>query len=115
MTKQKTFTYKSPDNKKLGQLVKDVLQNKVFITTKEEDMNISFMVLKFMDKNTLEEIENAEIVAVYEYYDRAIKMSINGLPVFTSCNFLSRNDYKRFCKLYKNAENVLSSIFGEDY
>lgn len=108
-----SFIYKSPTDQEMKKLVRDVIENKVFISTDPKVVEISFMVIKFVSQDIMEEMEKAEIVALYEYYDKALKMAINGHHIFMSFKCLSRDDYVRFCSMYKKAKSVWDSIFKE--
>lgn len=77
----------------LRMLAVDVVEGKVFGTwmlpDRERDMVPSiFVLLMFAGPGTFAE----DTEHVYEYYDRAGPVSINGYPMFFSCHGLRRRD-----------------------
>jgi hypothetical protein len=47
-----------------------------------------------------------DIGMLYEYNDKAGPRGINGYPMFTSCNIVSKADTKKFLEVYKKYEEA---------
>jgi len=43
----------------------------------------------------------AGIGMIYEYYDKAGPRGINGKPIFSSCQLMSKGDADKFVEIYK--------------
>lgn len=78
----------------LEQLAQDIVAGRVY-SSYNEGWHDSFMVLRFLDKEQLDELQRREIAFVYEYMDKAGPRSVNGQPVFFSVNYLTKEEYKR--------------------
>ncbi len=57
----------------------------------------------------------SSIGLIYEYYDKAMPMGINGYPIFGSCRFLSKEDTEKMFEFYDkycDMQKKLSEEFG---
>jgi hypothetical protein len=99
-TKPRTpFTYTPKSDADLEQLAQDAVAGRVFGTWNVppgEDLRVVFMVLMFVDKQTIDEMAAANIQWVYEYLDAAGPRSFNGMPSFMSCRYLDESDGNKF-------------------
>jgi len=91
------------DEKALRQLALDVAENKVFGTfhLREHEQGLVgniFMPILFMDDKQCENMKKEDIFHLYEYYDKAGPMSINGRPIFSSVRMISKKDWFRCVK-----------------
>jgi hypothetical protein len=64
------------------------------------------MALIFCKKEDIPE----DIGAIYEYMDRAGPRSINGMPMFTSCKFLTQAEYKEVCEYIQEIKKIRQSF-----
>ena len=92
------------DNQELRQLAVDIADGKIFGTwdVKNEDMIPSvFMIIPFLKKEQLEELQKKEVVQFYEYISKAGPMAVNGMPTFFSANHINKDDWKKLVPLMK--------------
>ena len=66
--------------------------------TPDEVMSV-FVALALSDKALLKDINDDKPGMIYEYVSEACPMSVNGLPMFLSCHFLSQDDTQRILDL----------------
>jgi len=98
-------------NEALAQLAKDVYAGKVFGTwmmTKSEmkrSLHIVFMCLALMKEKTIKNLIDRGCVHFYEYYDQQ-RISINGMPIFLSMHYLTREDSDKLQKALKRLEDL---------
>lgn len=59
------------------------------------DFHLVFMVLMFMDKQAQKEFTASKPGMIYEWYHKAGPRTVNGMPMFTSCNLLNLDDAKK--------------------
>lgn len=94
----------------LRELALDIVEGKVLgswqLHNPEKELSMVFMVLLFAKKEDLP----SDIGAIYEYIDRASKQSINGMPIFYSCRFLTTQQYKDVCDYVKEAREHKKSF-----
>lgn len=69
-----------------------------------------FMVLAFMKKEQIEEMQRQKIQMVYADMSEAMKMSVNGYPIFFSCAMLNDVDTKRFIAKVEDVKKQLANI-----
>jgi hypothetical protein len=97
----------------LSQLAKDIAQDKIFISDYLRDPNLIgsvFMPLVLGALQNYSEEEVKDIGFVYEYYDKAMNMSINGYPIFSSCGFVSKADAGRIREKVKQIKKVIEEL-----
>jgi hypothetical protein len=88
-------------SEELSQLANDVIQNRTYMTTDPMRMGLSFsVILGLMSPEDRQMLIDADVVAVYASYAEAGPVSINGLPMFYSASFLTREEYKIFYATY---------------
>lgn len=96
--RQKVLSYKPRTDAEITQLAIDVLAGTVYGTWNQrvfDEIETVFLVLAFAGKDLAKELERDDILHVYEHISQAGPRSVNGLPSFLSCKFLSRDDSKR--------------------
>lgn len=84
-------------DEELRQLAMDIAENKVFTDRHLQQheynlINMIFMPLGLMDKETLMKFLTPPPGMIYEYYSEALPRGINGLPMFSSVKSLSREE-----------------------
>jgi hypothetical protein len=60
-----------------------------------EDVPMVFMPILFGLFKDWTEDDMKQVGVIWEYYDKALPRSINGMPVFTSCHLMHVEDWKR--------------------
>lgn len=73
-----------------------------------------FMVMIFLDEKARKDMEEKDIVFVYEYISKAGPTSINGLPVFMSMRMMGKEDFHDMWIEY-NKYVEMRTNFLEDY
>ena len=91
------------EEKELRQLAIDIAENKVFGTfhmNKCEIANMSmvFMPLIFMTDKQRKKLSDKKVVHLYEYYHKAEKNGINGMPIFMSMMNIVQKDWNKIVK-----------------
>lgn len=80
----------------LQQLVMDLVRGDIFVSASmsPDSIPIVFPVVALggFSEWTMEEL--SEIGVLYEYYSKAGNMSVNGLPMFWSCRYMHKEDWK---------------------
>jgi hypothetical protein len=96
----------------LRSLALEIVEGKVFgswsINNPNTDLHLVFMVLLFCKKEDIPE----DTAAVYEYVDQAGPRSINGMPIFTSCRFLSQDEYKEVCEHIQEIKKIRQAFLN---
>lgn len=77
-------------------------------------MQSVFMVMIFLDEKSRKDMEEKEIVFVYEYMSQAGPMAINGLPVFMSMRMMGKEDFHDMWIEYDKYVQMRTE-FLEDY
>lgn len=94
----------------LRELALDIVEGKVFgsweLHNPEKELSMVFMVILLAKKEDLP----SDIGAIYEYMHRASKQSINGMPIFYSCRFLTVRQFKEVCDYVKEAREHRKSF-----
>jgi hypothetical protein len=57
-----------------------------------EEVAMVFMVLSLMDQKDIDELKKDPPGLIFEYFSKAGPRSINGMPMFVSCQMLSKED-----------------------
>lgn len=101
---------KENDTKDLKQIAKDMYAGKIFCDrqiSNAKDIPMVFMPIMFMKK---EELEKQDIYFIYEYLSEAGPRSINGMPMFTSCYFLNKENFEKMMGYYEAVKIAMDSI-----
>ena len=80
--------------------------------TPDEVLSV-FAVLALADEALLKDIGEDKPGMVYEYLEKACPLSVNGLPVFLSCNFLSQDDTRQVHSLLRRLSQAEERILFE--
>lgn len=85
-------------NEQLYQLAKDYSEGKVFSNLQIKDGDERLMLIIFMPLAlSTTDLSDGTYCLVYEYLDKSnTKRGINGYPTFSSCNFLTKEEFKIF-------------------
>lgn len=78
-------------------LARDIVTNRVFVSDQlhsQKDLELVFPVILFMKKKALQELLDGGVFAFYEYLERAAPRTVNGLPMFFSCRWLTKDEYQ---------------------
>jgi hypothetical protein len=100
----------TPPKLNLRALALDIVEGKVFgswaVRNPNTDLTLVFMVLLFCKKEDFPE----DIGAIYEYMNLAGPRAINGMPMFTSCRFLTQAEYKEVCEYIQEIKKIRQSF-----
>lgn len=90
-------------------LARRIVTHEVFITNQREGLDLSFaMPLSLMAaEKKVPESYQMSIGAVYEEFSKAAQRSINGYPMFMSCQFVHKDDLPL---LLENVEQMRAAI-----
>jgi len=107
--------YKSRTDEELKQLAKDIYAGKVFTTghlSQDETQMIPsiFMPIGLGGSDMAEYLKKNKITLIYEYYDKAMRGSINGFPTFSSAQVLDILDHETMNNFYKRVKKAMNSI-----
>ena len=114
--RNKTKKRKNMPNNDLKQLAMDIANGKVFTSNqiKNESLLASvFMPLALMNDEQIHALHKAPPHMLYEYMDKAVPMSVNGMPIFGSVRFLNKTEYDKMIKFYKDYEKTIENWKGE--
>lgn len=108
---------KQKNEKNLKQLAIDIQAGRVFTSQhipearRGTDISLVFMPLAFMKKKDIEKLQEQEVEVVYEYLEKnTSKMAINGMPMFGSCGFLTKQEWKTVVEYIAKIEAALDEI-----
>ena len=88
------------DDEGIAKLAMDMAHGRVFGTWDipahrlYDDVSMVFMPLVFMDEEAHADLQEREVVHLYEYLDKAAPRSVNGYPSFFSMHVLSEGDWQ---------------------
>jgi hypothetical protein len=94
--------YVPKSDEELKELARRVLCTQTFLAVRKEEIELAFMALLMFGAKF-----HPEAVALYEDYSEALPRSVNGLPMFMSAKFLTRDEFERFVEFYKKFEEAL--------
>jgi len=90
-------------DEELKQLALDYYKGLIFTDRQcrtPEDVQSVFMILFFMNKKQIEDLQKEPPKLIFEYYDKAGRMAVNGYPTFFSCSFLNEEEFKKFSEFF---------------
>lgn len=98
-------------DEELRQLCIDVYGGKVFTDRdckRPEDIGMVFMVIGLAGIEA-----ETEPALIYEYFDKAGPRSVNGMPIFMSCNVMNQADFNVWLPMFlKYAEQQQEFLNG---
>lgn len=107
----------------LKQLAIDISENKVFGTfhmkeremerDTERDIGAVFMPFLFMSDEQRKEMVDKGVIHLYEYYDKAGPISVNGMPSFFSMWQIVKEDWIKIMKYIREYEARVSSFLDK--
>jgi len=91
---------KTMNDKELLNLAEEINNGRVFgdwmLDKEENGMVLSvFMTLIFLNDKMRQKLIDDKVVAIYEHLSEAGNMSVNGLPTFLSCHYITEPEMKR--------------------
>jgi hypothetical protein len=101
-----------PDSE-LKQIAKDLFTDKIFSDrhlSSEYEITNSFPILLLMRKKDVEKMNKSGVDFIYEYYDKAMPMGVNGKPIFFSCHTLTKPETKKMFKFYGKLKTACDSL-----
>jgi hypothetical protein len=95
------------DSHELKKLAIDIVDGKVFgswMLSKQEERLIPNIFLPIAVGGS--EHLPQDVYGLYEYYDKALPLSVNGKPTFTSCKFITQSDCQTLNPLIEKYNKV---------
>jgi hypothetical protein len=97
----------------LKQLAIDIMEGRVFgswnVKDWEHDLGCVFMVIPLMNEPLPEDTAH-----VYEYYDKAGPVSMNGMPTFFSMKILLKDDAEKLMPMIETLEKQRKEFLGKE-
>ena len=93
----------------LKQLAVEIFDGKVFTDrhcNRSSDISMVFMPIILGAFSNMTEEERTDIGMIYEYLSEAGPRSCNGMPMFTSLRYLSKNDTDKMFAFYEENKNI---------
>ena len=102
----------------LKKLAIDIVEGRVFgtwnISSEEKNLiPMIFLPLNFIDERQFRRLKSRKIVHAYEHLDRAGPRTVNGYPIFFSCKFLTRKDWKRVVRYIRRYKRMRERFLKE--
>jgi len=97
----------SPDEVK--RIAVDLFHGRIFTDRQianPSDAQMVFMPLALMKPRQLKKLRSDPPGMIFEYLDKAGPRSINGMPMFPSCQMLSLEDAKTVLELYNKLKDA---------
>lgn len=97
----------------MRQIASDLYSNKIFCDrqlSSPSDMGMVFMPLIFAGEDLHNQLINDPPGMIFEYYDKAGPRSVNGMPIFMSCQIVSQKDTERIFEYYEKIKKANESI-----
>lgn len=106
------YTYEPKSDEELKRVALGILSGTIFTSQGlgEHELPLVFMVLGFMDQDSLDRMKEAEITLLYEDISKAGPRSINSMPMFSSCHQLSRSDHLRLNEMIKKLQEAINAV-----
>lgn len=110
------FELKTEDE--LKRLALDIVDGKVFgswMTPNPDEGLMPFRIITMMmDVTYLEQLQQRQVVGLYEYLSEAGPMSVNGLPSFMSCRCIYKGEVERLNELINQARQMRAQFLGNE-
>ncbi|GAH55011.1 unnamed protein product [marine sediment metagenome] len=93
----------------LKQIAVDLFHGKLFTDRhlqRVEDLTMVFMPFIFMAAKDIRKLKKDPPGMIFEYRDKAGSRSVNGMPMFFSCQMLTQDDTKAVLELCKKLEEA---------
>jgi hypothetical protein len=103
-------------DEELKQVARDWVENRIFMSTQVKnpaDIPMVFMVLAMADEELIDQYKKEDVVAFYEYYEKASPRSINGYPTFFSAHNLTRDEFEKVRTWALEAQQALEKVLGK--
>lgn len=88
-------------NDELKKLAKDVYEGKIFLANTDKAINCSFGIMLIFATFP------PDTVALYEDFSKAGPRSMNGYPCFTSCSYLTKDDWNIFVTYFEQYKELV--------
>ena len=105
--------YKPMTDQEIKQLAEDMYKGIVFTDKhlqRRGDIQSVFAVLALMSAEQIEELKKIPPGMIYEYFDRAGPMAVNGMPIFFSFKIVSIDDTKKVLTRYNNIIDAVAKV-----
>jgi hypothetical protein len=99
----------------LKKLVIDAVEGKLFgswMLDANADPLQTFIVLGFMGQDDINNLAERGAFHFFEYTERAMPLGVNGLPMFMSCHYITRDEWPKFCEFHNQVIDMRRSFLG---
>jgi hypothetical protein len=96
------------------EIVRGIISDRYFFSSyirNPEDIRMVFMVIGF---GGLDGVDVHQIGVVYEEWDKAGPRTVNGMPIFMSCQLIHKDDWSEIVDLYEKAKAAIDSALEEN-
>jgi len=101
-------------DEELKKIALDLYSGKIFsdrhLNDPEKEIPLVFMIVGFMSKEDIKELESKEPVFVYEYLEKANKMGVNGYPTFFTMRYLNREEYNKMIGYHEKIKASINCV-----
>jgi hypothetical protein len=94
----------------LHQLAKDIVHGHIFTHRHLEDVKLVIHVFLPIGLGGLDDIDYSSLGMIYARRDSAIRLSINGHPVFRECSLLNKKDAKAVWKMANEMHEAVERV-----
>jgi len=116
MKKKKTkkrMEYKRKTDEEIKALAMDLVKERIFTSShlrNPEETSMVFLPLSFTAPADIKELKRLEASLLYEYWEKALPRSVNGLHMFGSLNWLDKKDHQRLTEQYKKIKEAMEKV-----
>jgi hypothetical protein len=99
-------------DEELKKIVEDLIANRIYMSDQIKDqgmLHMVFLVLAMMTEEQAKDFMEKDYAVCYEYLDKASPRQINGMPMFMSANFLTREEYKRVYEMEAEVRKAMKA------
>ena len=104
-------------SKRIKEIAVDFAEGKIFSNLhvqNQNDLSSVFMIMIFLNEEQRQELVDDDIIFMYEYFDKANPISVNGYPTFFSCHFMTKEDFYQMWVEYQKYVEIRQQ-FLDDY
>lgn len=100
-------------NEELKQLAQDIHAGRIFTDRHlngAELLGSVFLPLSFMDEAALTRMQETKVGMIFEYRDKAGPRSINGYPIFFSCQTATEEEAAKIWDYHRAIKEAVDSV-----
>lgn len=100
-------------NEEIKKIALDVLQGRIFcdrMVDAPEMVTSVFMPLGLMEHKDLKALAKRNPQLIFEYLDKAMPMGVNGMPMFTSMQYLDEQEFDVFKDYFEEYKAAMDGV-----